>query len=74
MAITGSGSGGLPLNATLGISVSGMTDATVTDNTLSVNLQQHGSCPQAGVGASVSAGLASGTSQSYRDVLIQGCI
>jgi hypothetical protein len=41
MAITGNGSGGLPLNATLGISVSGMTDAT---------------------------------SQSYRDVLIQGCI
>jgi hypothetical protein len=72
---TGNTTGGFTMNATLGISVSGMLDATVTGNDLDVVLAQYGNCPQARVGASVSAGLASGTiQQPFTDVLIQSCL
>ena len=59
---------------TSGIAVSGMLNAYVQNNTLSVILGQHGACPMEKVGASVSAGYASGSIQPYTDVLYSACI
>lgn len=51
-----------------------MLNAYVENNTLSVILGQHGACPMEKVGASVSAGYASGSIQPYTDVLYSACI
>lgn len=58
-----------------GIAVSGMLNATVQNNTLqAIPSSSFGKCPPVAVGASVSAGFASGSIQPYTDVLIQGCV
>lgn len=66
--------GSLSITADSGIVVSGMLDATVTGNTLTVQDQDVSPCPDNDVGASVSAGYASGTIQPYTDALYDGCL
>lgn len=66
--------GSQSMKVDMGIGVSGMINATVQSNTLAVQLTNPGNCPNYSVGASVSAGYASGSLQPYTDVLIQGCI
>jgi hypothetical protein len=57
-----------------GIAVSGMWNAYVQANNMFVTSVPVSACPRVNVGASVSAGYASGSIQPYTDVLIQGCI
>ena len=65
---------GFQTNTGTGIGVSGMQNAYVQGNNLMLNVTNLSSCPHVSVGASVSAGLASGSIQAYTDVLIQSCI
>jgi hypothetical protein len=72
-SFTGNTTGSQSANVTEGIAVSGMLNATVTGNTLSVNLGRHGSCPQAGI--AVDPQLGSGTIQSPNtSVQVRTCI
>ncbi len=57
-----------------GIGVSGMLNATVQGNGGQLWVYPVARCPHVEVGASVSAGYASGNLQPYTDVLIQGCV
>ena len=59
-----------------GISVSGMTSATVQGNNFVAALipQSWTNCPVGNVLASISAGLAGGSIQSYSDVEVNGCM
>lgn len=66
--------GSLSITADSGIDVAGMLDATVTGNTLTVHDEDVSPCPDNVVGASVSAGYASGTIQPYTDALYDGCL
>lgn len=60
--------------ANTGIGVSGMYETTVQGNAFTTYLIDVSACPTVHVGASVSAGYASGNIQPYTDVLIEGCI
>lgn len=68
--------GGIVTRVAAGAVVAGMLNATVTGNTLPVTFADEASpCPRAVVGASVSAGYASGAiQQPYTDVLYESCI
>jgi hypothetical protein len=66
-----------------GIAVAGMTSVTVENNTFNVTLSNTVACPNdpahptittVDVGASVSAGYASGSIQPYTDVLYNACM
>jgi hypothetical protein len=64
-------------NVTEGITVSGMLNVTVTNNTLTVHLGRwdSNSCPQATIAAAVSAGWASGTIQGpYTNEDVYHCV
>lgn len=74
-SFTGNGTGGLVARVAAGIAVSGMAGVTVTGNAVEVGFADEASpCPRAVVGASVSAGYASGSIQPFTDVLYQSCI
>jgi hypothetical protein len=73
-SFTGNNTGSLSVRTDCAICVSGMLDATVQDNDLATQLVRVHSCPLVDVGASVSAGYASGTIQRGTDVLIEGCV
>ncbi|HEX4956505.1 MAG TPA: DUF4214 domain-containing protein [Thermoanaerobaculia bacterium] len=77
-SFTGNNTGTQRAIVDVGIGVSGMLNVTVQSNSLLSTLSNSGACPNGGttvnVGASVSAGFASGSIQSYSDLLIQGCI
>lgn len=62
------------INVDTGIAVSGMTNATVTGNTLDVTLLNVNSCPTVAVAAAISAGWASGTIQTYLDLDVKTCV
>jgi len=74
--ISGNTAGSLNVYSETGIDVSGMLQTTVTGNTLnwSIAKDPQTSCPQHNVGASVAAGFASGTIQTYSDALYSSCI
>lgn len=74
-SVTNNSSGLLPLAAEAGIGVSGQLSTTVTGNTLSwlSGDDPTSSCPHAAVGASTSAGYASGTFQTYTDTTYSQC-
>ncbi len=65
---------GFRANVNTGIAIQGMWDATVQRNDLLVNHKDKGNCPALDVAAGVSAGLASGSMQSYADVGMVDCI
>ncbi|WP_328996090.1 DUF4214 domain-containing protein [Kribbella sp. NBC_01245] len=74
-SFTDNTTGTVPARVAAGAAVSGMLDVTVLRNTLTVEFAAEASpCPQAVVGASVSAGFASGDIQPYTDVLYDSCI
>jgi hypothetical protein len=74
-SFTGNGTGGVGARVAAGVAVSGMSGVTVTGNVLQVDFAEEASpCPRAVVGASVSAGYASGSIQPYADVLYESCI
>lgn len=66
--------GGLLTRVDAGIGVSGMLDTFVQGNDLLVTQVEVSACPTVNVGASVTAGYASGSIQPYTDLLIEGCI
>jgi hypothetical protein len=66
-------SGAQSIRSQTGLAVSGMLNTTVSGNTFNWT-SSPGGCPHFKVGASVSAGLASGTIQTYTDVLIDNCL
>ena len=74
VAFTNNTSGSESVIARIGIAVTGMFDAYVQSNVLSRPLAPPGNCPAVDVGASVSAGWASGDIQPYTDVDIVACI
>ena len=73
---TGNTTSGITTNFAEGITVSGMLSATVQSNnfTGAPIPQGYTNCPIGNVLASVSAGDASGSIQSYTDVLVSGCM
>jgi hypothetical protein len=73
---TGNTTSGITTNFAEGITVSGMLSATVQSNnfTGAAIPQSYTNCPIGNVLASVSAGDASGSIQSYTDVLVSGCM
>jgi hypothetical protein len=75
-SFTNNSTGGLVTRVGAGVAVAGMLGVTVTGNVLQVSFADEASpCPQAVVGASVSAGYASGTiQQPYTDALYESCI
>jgi len=74
--ISGNTAGGLNVYSETGIDVSGMVLTTVNGNTLnwSAAKDPQSSCPEYNVGASVTAGFASGSIQAYTDTLYSSCI
>ncbi|MBW8486726.1 DUF4214 domain-containing protein [Actinomadura parmotrematis] len=73
---SGNTSDGGTVRAMVGIVVSGMLDVTVTGNDLNTDVRSDGrsSCTPAAVGASVSAGYASGTLPAHTDAFYNGCL
>lgn len=65
---------GFRANVNTGIAIQGMWDVTVQRNNLLVDHKAKGNCPALDVPAGVSAGLASGSIQSYVDVGMVDCI
>ena len=66
--------GSFSANANTGILVSGMLNAYVQSNSLSLNLMNYCSCPLVTVAAAVTAGYASGSIQHFTDVNVPGCL
>jgi hypothetical protein len=75
-AATANTTAGIQTQFGAGIVVSGMNTATVQQNVFEASPipQSWTGCPVGNVLASVSAGLASGSIQDYRDVLVNGCM
>lgn len=75
-SFTNNSTGGVVTRVGAGVAVAGMSGVTVTGNVLRVSFADEASpCPRAVVGASVSAGYASGTIQRpYVDTLYESCI
>jgi hypothetical protein len=73
---TGNTTAGIQTEFGAGIVVSGMTSVTVEQNVLNAAQIPTGwtQCPTGNVLASVSAGLASGSIQTYSDVDVNGCM
>jgi hypothetical protein len=65
---------GIPTRVDSGLAVSGMLDAFVSGNDLTLVLVDVSRCPTAPVGASVVDGYASGDLQPYTDALYDWCI
>ncbi|WP_456696872.1 hypothetical protein [Aeromicrobium sp. P5_D10] len=74
-SITNNTSGSLHVIAETGIAISGHLNVTVTGNTLGwqAGVNPTGNCPQHAVGASVAAGYASGTFQTWTDATYSQC-
>lgn len=74
--ITNNTSGSLYVYVGSAIDISGMLNTTVTGNGFNyvASTDPNSTCPQEPVGASVSAGLASGTIQPYTDATYSACI
>jgi len=82
-SVTFNTTGNLSMIADTAIAVSGMKNATVQSNTFTAGLINTCNCPNdpahpsitmVYVGASVASGWASGSIQSYTDVLYAGCV
>jgi hypothetical protein len=74
-SFTSNTTGALAAWVTEGVAVSGMTNAVVQGNTLTVNVGHHCGCPQAAIAAAVSAGWASGSIQGpYVDTDVHTCV
>jgi hypothetical protein len=73
-AMVNNTSGISKINVDLGISVSGMLNATVTGNTLDMTILNVSPCPTMAVAAAVSAGWASGNIQPYIDRDVSQCV
>ncbi len=74
-SVTGNTSAGLPVRAATAIAVSGALGTTVSGNTLTVTLVPSASpCPSHAIGASTSAGYASGSLPGATNALYYGCI
>lgn len=74
-SVTGNTSAGLPVRAATAIAISGALGTTVSGNTLTATLIPSASpCPSHAIGASTSAGYASGTLPGATDALYYGCI
>jgi hypothetical protein len=74
LQFVGNTTGPLSARVTTGIASSGAWNARVQENVLTVILVRTSGCPLVNVGASVSAGWATGDFQPYTDVRISGCI
>lgn len=74
-SVTNNTSGTLAVTAEAGIGISGQLSTTVTGNTVTwiSGDDPTSSCPHAAVGASVTAGYASGTLQAYTDLTYSMC-
>lgn len=74
-SVTNNTSGTLAVAAEAGIGISGQLSTTVTGNTVGwiSGDDPTSSCPHAAVGASVTAGYASGTLQAYTDLTYSMC-
>jgi hypothetical protein len=74
-SFTDNTTGALQARVAAGIAVAGMHEVTVQRNSVAVTFADEASpCPRAAVGASVSAGHASGDIQPYTDALYESCI
>lgn len=72
--VTNNTTNGIGTNLNAGIVISGMLNATVQGNVLLRRPRLISQCPAGNVLAAVSAGLAGGTLQDYRDVASYHCI
>lgn len=73
-SVTGNTTGSQSANVTEGIAVSGIRNATVTGNTLTVHLEQHGACPEAAIAVDPSLGSGGTIQTPFTSVNVRTCI